>query len=171
MVDFCILIAKKPQKMEISMKKLGLLFALVASSVYASISPQSTRELIEKAREAQKMAYPPYSHYYVGAALLTKDGTIYTGCNVENASYGLTICAERTAVFKAISEGKREIEAIVIVTKDGGMPCGACRQVLNEFNPKMIVIAADERGYIHYEKTLSQLLTDAFGPANLAEKE
>ena len=125
------------------------------------------KALIEKAMEAQKHSYAPYSHYFVGAALLTKSGKMYSGCNVENASYGLANCAERTAVFKAISEGEREFEAMVIVTRDGGMPCGACRQVLNEFSPDMAVIAVDQDGKIHFEITLHQLLPQAFGPANL----
>ncbi len=153
------------------MRILGILFAIFQSALLcaAPLSSETTSELIGKATLAQKKAYPPYSHYYVGAALLTKSGKIFTGCNVENASYGLTICAERTAVFKAISEGEKDIEAIVVITKDGGMPCGACRQVLNEFNPQMIVIAADEQGKIHFEKPLSHLLPSAFGPANLEE--
>ncbi|MBF8263084.1 MAG: cytidine deaminase [Parachlamydiales bacterium] len=132
-----------------------------------NLNSMTTSTLIEKAKDAQKMAYQPYSHYSVGAALLGKSGKVYLGCNVENASYGLTNCAERTAIFKAVSEGEREFEAIAIVTKDGGMPCGACRQVLNEFSPKMEVIAADEHGRIHFQKLLDQLLPDAFGPANL----
>jgi cytidine deaminase len=151
------------------MKILGVFFLMTAATLSAALSTKATTDLIDKAKEVQKKAYPPYSHYYVGAALLTKSGKVFSGCNVENASYGLTICAERTAVFKAVSEGDKEIEAIVVVTKDGGMPCGACRQVLNEFNPKMIVIAADEQGKIHVQKPLNQLLSDAFGPANLEE--
>ena len=152
------------------MKMLICAFIAISSALWSEpLSLKMRMELIEKATMAQKKAYPPYSHYYVGAALLTKGGKIYSGCNVENASYGLTICAERTAVFKAISEGEKEIEAIVVVTKDGGMPCGACRQVLNEFNPKMIVIAVDEQGKVHYEKPLTYLLVNAFGPANLEE--
>lgn len=123
--------------------------------------------LIQKAIEGQQNAYAPYSKYRVGSALLTKSGTIYTGCNVENASTGLGICSERCAVFKAVSEGDTEFEAIVIVTKDGGMPCGACRQVLNEFNPEMIVVTIDETGKAHLETTLDQLLPHPFGPANL----
>lgn len=123
--------------------------------------------LVQKAQEAQKKAYAPYSHYLVGAAVLTSSGKIFTGCNIENASYGLVICAERTAIFKAISEGEKDIQAVAVVTKDGGMPCGACRQVLNEFHPKMKVIVADEKGKIHQEKTLEEILPSAFGPANV----
>jgi len=126
--------------------------------------------LIERALEGRNRAYAPYSQYYVGAAILTKSGKIFSGCNVENASYGLANCAERTAVFKTISEGEREIEAIAVVTKDGGMPCGACRQVLNEFNPQMVVISADEQGRIRYQQTLDLLLPHSFGPSNLGIK-
>jgi len=153
------------------MRILGIICVFFSSALLcaAPLTPKMKADLIEKAASAEKLAYQPYSHYSVGAALLTKSGKIFTGCNVENASYGLTICAERTAVFKAISEGEKDIEAIVVVTKDGGMPCGACRQVLNEFNPKMIVIATDEQGQVHFEKALSYLLTNAFGPANLEE--
>jgi cytidine deaminase len=127
----------------------------------------SQSELIGRALEAQKQAYAPYSNYNVGAALITQSGRIYSGCNVENASYGLGNCAERTAIFKAVSEGDRDIEAIVVATKDGGMPCGACRQVLNEFNSNMLVIAIDVQGNIHHETTLDKLLPCAFGPSNL----
>ena len=148
--------------------KMSLFFVLIGCSLFsAPLSPKMSADLINQAIAAQKKAYCPYSHYQVGAALLTKSGKIYTGCNVENASYGLTICAERTAIFKAVSEGEKEIEAIVVATKDGGMPCGACRQVLNEFNPKMTVISADEKGNIHSDTVLNDLLIKAFGPANL----
>ena len=99
--------------------------------------------------------------------MLTQTGKIFTGCNIENASYGLCNCAERTAIFKAVSEGEKEIQAIVVVTRDGGSPCGACRQVLNEFNPKMVVINVNELGNIQGEYTLDKLLPNAFGPANL----
>ena len=91
------------------------------------------QELISQAAQAREHAYAPYSRYAVGAALLTRSGRVYTGCNVENASYSLTLCAERVALFKAVSEGEREFQAIAIVTSNGGSPCGACRQVLAEF--------------------------------------
>ena len=93
-------------------------------------------DLFEKAKKAAEFAYAPYSHFRVGAALLAEDGTVYTGCNVENRSFGLTICAERSAVVKGISEGKRSFTAIAIATPDSNLPvgpCGACRQVLSEF--------------------------------------
>jgi cytidine deaminase len=150
------------------MKALCLLALLFSFPLYgALLSQQMTSELMDKAIEGQKNSYAPYSHYYVGAAVLTKSGKIYSGCNVENASYGLGNCAERTAIFKAVSDGHQDLEAVVVVTRDGGMPCGACRQVLNEFNSKMIVIAIDENRNIRHETTLDQLLPHAFGPANL----
>lgn len=91
--------------------------------------------LIEAAKEAQKNAYCPYSHYPVGAAVLTESGAIYTGCNVENASYGLAICAERVAIFKAVSAGEKQVTALAVSAKSA-KPCGACRQVIIEFAPK-----------------------------------
>ena len=125
-------------------------------------------ELIDLARKVRKKAYAPYSHYKVGAALLGKSGTVYTGCNVENASYGHTVCAERTAVFKAVSEGETEFEALALVTRNGGSPCGACRQVLSEFAPKLKVFIADKNGD-YRTTTLSKLLPDSFTPAHLEE--
>lgn len=105
-------------------------------------------ELIEAAKKVSKFAYAPYSKFKVGAALLSKSGKIFTGCNVENASYGLTVCAERVAVFKAITEGERNFEAIAIYTntKDFTLPCGACRQVLKEFAKDLIVIIVNRYG-------------------------
>jgi len=102
--------------------------------------------LIAKAMEAREKAHAPYSNFAVGAALLAKSGRVYTGCNVENASYGLSICAERAAVFKAVSEGEREFEAIAVVTEKGVTPCGACRQVLIEFGEDIQVIVANGAG-------------------------
>jgi cytidine deaminase len=125
-------------------------------------------ELIDLARKARKRAYAPYSHYKVGAALLGKSGTVYTGCNVENASYSHTICAERTAVLKAVSEGEAEFEAIAVVTRNGGSPCGACRQVLSEFSPELIIYIADKDG-VYRTTTLKKLLPDSFTPAHLRE--
>jgi cytidine deaminase len=123
-------------------------------------------ELIDTAKKARKKAYAPYSHYKVGAALLGKSGKVYTGCNVENASYGHTVCAERTAVLKAVSEGETEFEAVAVVTKNGGSPCGACRQVLSEFAPALIVYIADKDGE-YRTTTLKKLLPDSFTPAHL----
>jgi cytidine deaminase len=129
------------------------------------------KDLIAAAVTARTLAYAPYSKYLVGAALITKQGEIITGSNVENASYGLTSCAERNAVFKAVTEGKTEFTAIAIVTKDGGLPCGACRQVLNEFSPDMQVIIAHEHGAVLQEVNLSELLPYAFGPTNLRDAQ
>ena len=121
------------------------------------------RKLLAAARRAQRRAHAPYSKFRVGAALWTKSGKIFTGCNVENASYGLTNCAERTAVFKAVSEGHRKFKAIAVVApSDALSPCGACRQVLAEFG-EMVVICADSRNArrvrIHL---LSELLPHTF---------
>lgn len=124
-------------------------------------------KLIEIAMKARENAYVPYSHYAVGAALLTKSGKIYTGCNIENAAYPVTVCGERTAMFKAVSEGDRDFDAIAIVTRDGGSPCGSCRQVMVEFAPDMTVILADENGQLSGEYSVRELLPGAFTPANL----
>ena len=124
--------------------------------------------LYTAARDARERSYSPYSRFKVGAALLTADGTVVTGCNVENRSYGLTICAERSAVFKAVSEGVRSFSAIAISLPGGGSPCGACRQVLHEFNSTMNVYLADETGAIVRETSLEALFPDPFGPGNLS---
>ena len=123
--------------------------------------------LVEKAIAASQNAYAPYSDYPVGAALQTPDGTIFTGCNVENASYPMTICAERTALVKAVSEGHRQFEAIAVVTRNGGSPCGMCRQMLYEFAPDLRVIIADMNGVIHDDLPLNDLLRLGFGPSKL----
>ena len=123
-------------------------------------------ELVALAAEARREAYAPYSKYAVGAALLGKSGKVYTGCNVENAVYSLTICAERTAVVKAVSAGEREFKAIAIVTANGGTPCGACRQVLAEFGLDTRVLIATPKRLIR-EETVSSLLPGAFGAQNL----
>jgi len=125
-------------------------------------------ELIDLARKVRKKAYAPYSHYKVGAALLGKSGKVYTGCNVENASYSHTVCAERTAVLKAVSEGETEFEAIAVITRNGGSPCGACRQVLSEFAPELTVYIADKDG-AYRTTTLKKLLPDSFTPAHLED--
>lgn len=136
------------------------------------------RLLIEKAFEAQEKAYVPYSNFCVGAALLAKNGDIYLGCNIENASYTPTNCAERTAFFKAVSEGVTEFEAIAIVGNKKGTlrgkgsicsPCGVCRQVMREFcDPKTfrVILAASEEKYRVF--TLEEILPLGFGPENLA---
>lgn len=126
------------------------------------------QNLIREAIKARKMSYSPYSGYKVGAALLADDGTVYTGCNVENAAYGPSNCAERTAIFKAVSEGSRKWKRIVIVGGKGeeptdyASPCGVCRQVMSEFcdGDFEIVLAKNEKDYVVY--TLSQLLPESF---------
>lgn len=128
----------------------------------------SPTDLAKIASQARTSAYAPYSKFLVGAALLTDQGAVFTGCNVENASYGLTICAERSAVFKAVSEGVRSFSAIAISLPGGGSPCGACRQVLHEFNSTMNVYLADETGAIVRETSLEALFPDPFGPGNLS---
>ncbi len=123
-------------------------------------------DLIKLALSARQKTYSPYSNYAVGAALLTKSGAVYLGANVENASYGLTICAERTAIFQAILDGHRDFERIVVATRDGGSPCGPCRQVMAEFSLDMIVTIVNEKGEIAAEGTVLELLPYAFTPKN-----
>jgi cytidine deaminase len=124
--------------------------------------------LIQAARAAAAHAYIPYSNYRVGAALLAEDGTIYGGCNIENAAYPASICAERVALVKAVSEGVTQFAAIAVITRDGGSPCGHCRQALFEFAPGLRVIIAREDGAISFDGSLSDLLPLGFGPSNLA---
>jgi cytidine deaminase len=126
--------------------------------------------LIQAALEARKWAYAPYSNYAVGAALMTGSGRIYDGVNVENAAYPTGICAERVAVFKAVSEGERLFQAMAVVTANGGSPCGACRQVMAEFGLDTILLIADEQGNLVQEASLAELLPGAFGPEHLATK-
>ncbi len=127
--------------------------------------------LIEKAKEARKRAYVPYSKFEVGAAITTKSGKLYTGVNIENASYGLTNCAERTAIFKAVSEGDLDLDSIAIVADTEGpvAPCGACRQVMVEFfSPKAKVYLANLKGD-KLETTIEELLPGAFTQEDLNE--
>lgn len=135
------------------------------------------RDLIREAIGARENSYSPYSEYQVGAAIYTSDGIIYTGCNIENASYGATVCAERTAIFKAISEGAKGFRAIAIVGSPKGRiinqfayPCGICRQVMNEFADArefIVIVAKSETEYRVF--SLDELLPQGFGPLNLAE--
>ena len=122
--------------------------------------------LIEQARAARERAYAPYSNYRVGAAVLGRSGTIYTGCNVENAVYPLGLCAERVAIAKAVSEGEREFVALAVVTENGGTPCGACRQTLREFGEEIVVLIADTTG-AYRETTVADLLPDSFSAEDL----
>ncbi len=129
------------------------------------------KELIKKALEAKENAYVPYSKFHVGAAIMTQDNSIYTGCNIEIASYSPTICAERTAIFKAVSEGHKKIKAIAIVG-DGDMtyPCGVCRQVIREFGPKAKIIVANSINE-YKEYILEDLLPHSFGPEDLGKSD
>ena len=135
-------------------------------NLFPEIEAATADRLIAAAMAARRMAYAPYSGFAVGAALLAADGQVTTGCNVENASYGLGVCAERNAIFHAVAEGVRDFVAVAVVTENGVTPCGACRQVLAEFNPDMVVIVGDTAGNRRVY-TLRQLLPDAFGPSDL----
>jgi cytidine deaminase len=132
-----------------------------------ALSDQEKQSLIDVANTARQRAYVPYSNYPVGAALRTKTGRIFTGVNVENAAYPQTMCAERVAVFKAVSEGEKEFEVISVVTNNGGSPCGGCRQVLAEFGLDTIVLMADRNGKLLKEATVKELLPEAFMPDHL----
>ena len=125
------------------------------------------QKLINLAQAARKWAYVPYSKYAVGAALLTASGKIYDGVNIENAAYPDTICAERVAIFKAVSEGERQFKAIAVVTANGGFPCGSCRQVMAEFGLDTEVVIADESGQVLHETNVAGLLPGAFTPDKL----
>ncbi len=131
------------------------------------INDEMKQKLIETADKARENCYVPYSHYPVGAALLTESGKIFSGCNIENSAFPVTICAERCAMFKAISEGSRDFAAIAIVTENGGSPCGSCRQVMCEFAPNMPVICADKDHTVTIEKAAIELLPGAFTPESL----
>ena len=133
-----------------------------------SLSSLQRRRLIAAARRAAKAAYAPYSKFRVGAAVLTHTGKIHTGCNVENASYGLSNCAERTAIFKAVAEGERRIVAVAVYTptRKPTPPCGACRQVIHEFGPKAAILCSCN-SRVRIEITLDRLLPGAFGRKNL----
>ena len=126
------------------------------------------QELVRLALDARNYSYAPYSNFRVGAALECEDGTVYTGCNIENAAYGATVCAERTALFKAVSEGRRSFARIAIAgdSADYCWPCGTCRQVMREFAPSLIVIASNRDGD-YTAVTLAELLPNSFGPTHL----
>ena len=126
-------------------------------------------EMARLAAEARDRAHAPYSKFRVGAALKTATGEIVTGCNVENASYGLTICAERSAVCKAVAEGQRSFQALALSLAANGSPCGACRQVLHEFAPNLLILIANDSGQLLSQTTLDTLLPNAFGPSSLPE--
>jgi len=125
--------------------------------------------LIDLANTARQRAYAPYSNYPVGSALRTKTGRVFTGVNVENAAYPQTMCAERVAMFKAVSEGEKEFEVITVVTDNGGSPCGGCRQVMAEFGLDTIVLLANGNGKLIKETTVRELLPEAFTPEHLSK--
>ena len=130
------------------------------------VTETEREELLKTACEVRERAYAPYSEYRVGAAILTEDGRIFSGVNVENASYGLTICAERSAISSAITAGAERIKAIAICTENMGSPCGACRQIISEFAGDIPVWLSDDQGNVR-ETSLHALLPDFFGPEHL----
>ena len=136
----------------------------------AEFSTETAAQLMDAARDAAAHAYVPYSHFPVGAAVLTADGTVVTGCNIENASYPLTVCAERVAVATAVATGHREIVAVAVSAPKaaGTTPCGGCRQVLNEFKPRTgdLIVLLDDGSELR-QTPLAALLPDSFGPRDL----
>jgi len=132
-----------------------------------TISRIDKQALFDLANTARQRAYAPYSKYQVGAALRTKTGRVFTGVNIENAAYPHTMCAERVAIFKAVSEGEREFEVIAVVTDNGGSPCGGCRQVLAEFGLDTIVLIVNGKGELVKEMAVKELLPEAFTPEKL----
>lgn len=133
----------------------------------AEITEQQRTELVQRALQAMQRAYEPYSKYPVGAALLTETGQIFEGVNVENAAYPVGMCAERSAVFAAVTSGQQAFKAIAVASRNGGTPCGACRQVLAEFGLDTQVLVADETGRVVAEMAVRDLLPSAFGPDSL----
>lgn len=124
-------------------------------------------ELFLQAVVAMQNSYSPYSHYKVGAALLSRSNKVYQGSNVENAGYTASVCAERTAIFKAVTNGEREFVAIAVATVNGGAPCGICRQVMREFSRDMTIVIGSSQTGKYRVTSLSDLLPDSFGPENL----
>ena len=134
----------------------------------ATLTVEQRDTLTEAALAARQLAYAPYSGYLVGSAVMAADGRVFTGCNVENASYPASICGERVAITKAVSEGARDFIAIAVATENGGAPCGICRQVMFEFAPGMAVYVLDEDGAMS-EYLMADLLPDGFGPRDLPD--
>jgi cytidine deaminase len=126
------------------------------------------RELVDRALDARSNAYAPYSDYPVGAALRTDSGEVYTGVNVENAAFPLSMCAERSAVFSAVTAGDKNFQAIAVATRNGGSPCGSCRQVLSEFGLETRVLIADQEGKVLQVTTVGELLPGQFGGNDLS---
>jgi cytidine deaminase len=131
------------------------------------LTDEDRRHLLDLANEARRRAYAPYSNYSVGAALRTRSGRLFTGCNVESAAYPTSMCAERIAIFKAVSEGEKEFDVIAVVTSNGGSPCGGCRQVMAEFGLDTVVLIGDGEGRLVQETTVGGLLPGAFTPKDL----
>ena len=134
------------------------------------INDDMKKDLVEKAARARAMAYAPYSHYAVGAALLTTSGKVYEGVNIENAAYPVTICAERVAIWGAVAAGKGAFAALAVASETGAMPCGACRQVMAEFAPEMPVVVLDCHGHA-WMTSVGELLPSSFSPAQLTTEE
>lgn len=134
-----------------------------------TLTDEKQKELINKAVEVRKKAYAPYSNYQVGAALLAKSGDIFVGVNVENAAYPVTMCAERSAIFSAVSAGEQKFEAIAVATQNGGTPCGSCRQVLSEFGLDIDVLLVDDKGKLIQQSTVRELLPGAFLKEDLTD--
>ena len=128
---------------------------------------ETKEQLISRALAVRSWAYAPYSKYQVGASLLASSGKIYDGVNVENAAYPSTICAERTALVKAVSEGERQFETLVVATENGGSPCGSCRQMFAEFGLDITILIVNGEGKVLQETSLKELLPMAFTPASL----
>jgi cytidine deaminase len=126
------------------------------------------RELVDLALEARTRAYAPYSEYPVGAALRTDSGKVYRGVNVENAAFPLSMCAERSAVFSAVTAGEKRFQSIAVATRNGGSPCGSCRQVLSEFGLETRVLLADQEGEVRQVTTVGELLPGQFGGSDLS---
>ena len=134
-----------------------------------TVFPFQREALLAAAREVRRQAYAPYSNFLVGAAVLTADGEIFNGVNVENASYGLTVCAERNAIGAMIAAGERQIAAVAVASENGVTPCGACRQVLREFGGDVPVWIIDDTSGVVRETTLGELLPDSFTGEQLPE--
>lgn len=151
-------------------EKIKQQFDKFKTSAAKSDRDELDRLLLAEANRAMKMTYSPYSNFPVGSAILGKDGCVYSGCNIENASYGGTICAERTAIVKAVSEGHKEFDTIAVVcqrNKDA-WPCGLCRQFIAEFGGHQRVIVEGSDGKVH-SMTIAELLPNMFGPGDLGK--
>jgi len=133
------------------------------------ITDELREALIQRAIDAYQWAYAPYSKYSVGAAVLSDSGKIYDGVNVENAVYPLTMCAERVAIFKAVSQGEKRFQAVAVATRNAGTPCGSCRQVMVEFGKDIVVFVVDLEGNLVNQYTVADLLPDSFGEDDLQE--